>query len=567
MTARKPIVHPYARISYPDQRKGGGLERQTKADVETFAQQFGFTPSKRVLVDDGVSAWKGLNASPQHQLGQFLAEARRGLVPPGDCLLVENYDRLSRQDPWAAVGLVSELRQLGIHIGRLDRMKLLRCDSTDPGDFFEASIEFMRGNSESAVKSDRNGKAWARKRKAALETGRLLTHRLPGWLEERGGKLVLVPERVRALVQIFDLAAKGYGAARIVQKLTREKVPPFGASGKWTRAYIGLLLGDRRVLGEFQPRCRDGTPDGKLLTGYYPAAISEAQFGAAHLARGQRKQQPKGRQGKHADLFAGLLRDARDGGTYYAATRTDGGKHSRVLINTNAAEGREPCRSFPLPTFERAILSRLAELDPHEILNGGEPDETGPLAAELAGVEASIASITAEMDAHGESPTLYARLRQKEARQAELVQDLAAAREKAQHPLSETWCEAQSLLAALDAAPDEVRLRLRAALRRMVDDIWLLVVPKGRDRLCAVQVWFGPESKGHRDYLILHRPPKANGSARQEGRWWVRSLAEVARPCDLDLRRCADARKLEAVLAAMDPIAGSGSQKGSEKGG
>ena len=30
-----------------------------------------------------------------------------------------------------------------IHVGRIDRMKLLRCDSNDPGDFFEAAVELM----------------------------------------------------------------------------------------------------------------------------------------------------------------------------------------------------------------------------------------------------------------------------------------------------------------------------------------------------------------------------------------------------------------------------------------
>src|SRR5437879_144337 len=82
-----PIAHPYARISDPTQRKGGGLERQTTANLEGFCRQFGFSLSKRVWVDDGVSAFNGLNASPHHQLGQFFAEARKGLVRPGDCLL------------------------------------------------------------------------------------------------------------------------------------------------------------------------------------------------------------------------------------------------------------------------------------------------------------------------------------------------------------------------------------------------------------------------------------------------------------------------------------------------
>src|SRR5262249_61843216 len=99
-----PTAHLYARISDPTQRKGLGLERQTTADTDTFCKTFGFALGKRVWVDDGVSAFKGANASPEHQLGQFLAEARRGRVPRGDCLLLENYDRMSRQDPWAAIG-------------------------------------------------------------------------------------------------------------------------------------------------------------------------------------------------------------------------------------------------------------------------------------------------------------------------------------------------------------------------------------------------------------------------------------------------------------------------------
>src|SRR5215468_7558887 len=90
-----PEAHLYCRISTDEQRKGGGLERQTKADTTEFCLRFGFTLSKDMLVDDGVSAFKGLNATPNHQLGRFLIEAREGLIPRGDCLLVENYDRLS----------------------------------------------------------------------------------------------------------------------------------------------------------------------------------------------------------------------------------------------------------------------------------------------------------------------------------------------------------------------------------------------------------------------------------------------------------------------------------------
>jgi hypothetical protein len=549
---RNPVAHPYARISHPDQRKGGGLERQTTAALEDFCRRYGFALARRVWVDDGVSAFKGLNATPEHQLGQFLGEARKGLIPPGDCLLLENYDRLSRQDPWAAIGLVNELRQLGIHVGRLDRGKLLRCDSTDAGDFFECAIEFMRGNSESAAKSIRNGAAWARKRKAARESGAALTHRLPAWVEERGGKLKLIPDRAKLIRCIFRLSAGGYGAALIVKRLTAEGVPPIGASGRWTRSYVGLILKDRRALGEFQPRKGDGSPDGEPIQGYYPAAVTEQEFFAARAGAGSRRQKP-GRAGNRVELFSGLLRNARDGDSYYVATRTDGGKHTRVLLNANAAEGRATCWSFPLATFEAAVLGLLAEIDPHEILNGDDgPDETLALAGQLASVEAKIGELEAEL-LKGDVAALARVLRQLEEQKRDLASRLAEAREAAAHPLSEAWGECRSLLDALDAAPDpkDARLRLRSALRRIVEEIRILVIPRGRDRLAAVQFWFAGGER-QRNYLILHRPPKANGAAREEGSWEARSLADMVRPGNFDLRNPEHAADLEKALLAAD---------------
>jgi hypothetical protein len=96
-------------------------------------------------------------------------------------------------------------------------------------------------------------------------------------------------------------------------------------------------------------------------------------------------------------------------------------------------------------------------------------------------------------------------------------------------------------------------VRLRSVFRRIVDSIWLLVVKRGRDRLAAVQVWFKKDNgKAHRDYLVFHRCPRGNALCRIKGGWWVRSLASVAAPGDLDLRKKSDARQLERALAAID---------------
>src|SRR5262249_21750015 len=152
-------------------------------------------------------------------------------------------------------------------------------------------------------------------------------------------------------------------------------------------------------------------------------------------------------------------------------------------VNMRSTEGDAPCYSFPLDVFERAILSKLREVNPRELLGRDEgPDELKALENEFAAVQSAIKAIEADLDAHGESRTLYRRLREKEARQAELAKLLDAAQQKAANPLSEAWGEFRSLTDALDAAPDlhDARLRLRSALRRVVDSIWLLVVPRGQ---------------------------------------------------------------------------------------
>jgi hypothetical protein len=103
-------------------------------------------------------------------------------------------------------------------------------------------------------------------------------------------------------------------------------------------------------------------------------------------------------------------------------------------------------------------------------------------------------------------------------------------------------------MAALDAAPDpeDARLRLRAAIRRVVESVWLLVVRRGSLWLCAVQVYF--RGDGHRDYLIHYQPA---GNSRPGG-WSAHSRADLARLGDVDLRKPEDAAALQPPLETLD---------------
>jgi DNA invertase Pin-like site-specific DNA recombinase len=562
MPARDPTQHLYGRISDPKQRQGGGLDRQTSADAGAFARRFGFRTAKRIYVDDGVSAWKGLNASPDHELGRFIADARRGTVRPGDCLLIENWDRLSRQNPWASISLVNDLRELGVHVGRLDRMKLLRCDSTDIGDFLETAVELIRAHSESEMKSFRNRDRWARKRQAAREHRRPMTSRTPAWLELTEGGFREIPERAAAVRRIFALTAAGYGLSGVVKRLTEEGVAPFvverkhpppegapprkraGTSGRWTRGYVGLLLSDRRTCGEFQPRGTGRRPDGDPISDYFPRVVSEEEWNAARAAAAGRKRRGGRYDPALPNPYSRLLKNALDGSTYFVAARTHRGKCRRVLINTAGSEATAPVVSYPFEAFDRSFRALLHEVNPAEVLGtAAEPDDVTALAARQASLEARLAKLETELE--GGDPDLIASVAKAAGKVRGDLRDvtarLAEARHRAAHPLSETWGEAQVLLGAVDEATDraDAYVRLRAALRRIVDTIWMVAAARGRDRVALVQVQF-KGGDAARYFLMFYRPPWGSRHGKradvEERRAWSLTGAELGFPCDLQDR-------------------------------
>jgi DNA invertase Pin-like site-specific DNA recombinase len=554
------IAYSYIRFSTPEQLKGDSLRRQTQATAEWCERNKVALDTSLSLRDLGVSAFKGVHRTgDKHALGAFLKLANQGRIPRGSYLVIENLDRLSREDERTALRLWMDILDTGINIVQLTPETVFRHEKSDMMDIMRAIIELSRGHSESRMKSQRNGDAWEEKRGQVRSGGGILTHHLPAWVREVDGTLQLDARKAAAVRRIFELAADGRGVHLIIKTLDAESRPSIGPSGRWSRGYVGQILRDRRAVGEFQPRHASGKPAGDPIPDYFPPCVTENEWLAARAAMGARTM-PRGRVGEHVNVFSDLLHNARDGDRYYVGTRSPRGKRHRVLIARGAYDHGAACVSFPFDVFERAVLSLLREVDPHEVL-GDAPgqDEVIVLSGELAHVQAQQAAIEAEL-LKGDVATLAKAARALDQRAKELTEQLSAAKQRAAHPAGEAWGEAMSLAAVIETArdPQEARLKLRSLLRRLVSEIWVLAVPRGRDRLAAVQAFF--EGDGHRDYLILSRPPKAGRCGwRVEGGWWAKSLADVAALGPLDLRKRKDAQKLEQALAALDLDAAAGS--------
>ena len=257
---------------------------------------------------------------------------------------------------------------------------------------------------------------------------------------------------------------------------------------------------------------------------YFPPVISEDLYWQCQEAR-RKRFQGGGRTGKHVNIFQGLLRNARDGGPFVMMNAK---QRPSILFTLNAKQGLEGAvwSAFPLVPFERAIVSCLAEIKPEDVLPPTVESKALALAGELAAVEKRLLKLKALLRETDEAEELVETVRDLSAQRTRLVDALEAEKGREAAPLAEAWGAVKPLAEAMEEQgwSEDARIRLKAAVARVVDAIWLLVLPavKGQDRLAAVQLRF-KDSNQHRDYLILVRPPKGNGKATVPGGWWARS--------------------------------------------
>src|SRR5262249_7033997 len=119
---------------------------------------------------------------------------------------------------------------------------------------------------------------------------------------------------VKVVRQIFEDSAAGVGINKMAGRLNEARVPTFGSPNGWHHAYVAKILGNRAVLGEFQPHTRENgrrVPKGEPVKGYFPAIVDEGLFYRGQLAKSQRRNSGAGRKGSgYSNLFSGLAKCA-----------------------------------------------------------------------------------------------------------------------------------------------------------------------------------------------------------------------------------------------------------------
>jgi DNA invertase Pin-like site-specific DNA recombinase len=557
------IAYSYIRFSSLKQMEGDSLRRQIEM-AETYCQRQSWTLNTATYRDLGVSAWRGKNADVGN-LGEFLRAIESGAVQPGSALIVESLDRITRQGIDEGYDLIKKILKAGVLLITLlpEREFDVSATKSLSRGALEIQLILERAAEESERKSDRLGSLWKEKRRRAAANREPIASQVPAWLRLVDGKIVADESDKAIIKHIFALVAGGYGITALTKKLNADAIRVIGGGKNWARSSVANIISNRAVLGEYQPYTRyrqDGKrrPVGEPIPGYYPAMITDKEWNAAKAGlasrRGKCGRPPK----KGFNLFAHLLRDARDGGTLIMDKSRDYKGLDPVLMSYNATKGvpGSVMSSFPFLTFERAILSQLREIDPRDILSpiATREDRVPALEQQQAGIQAEIGKLKNRLQAHY-SDAVADVLERQEAEWKRLQEEKVQAQQEAAAIPEQSWKACHNLIDALDSAPDQedTKVRLRAALRRIVESIWCLFVGIGRDRLALAQVYFRGEGKGesYRSYLIVHRGATGGAVGKRPARWYADSYkamrdadglpeaVEVERDGKIVKRKCA----------------------------
>jgi DNA invertase Pin-like site-specific DNA recombinase len=202
-------AYSYLRFSTPEQMAGDSQRRQLDA-AKSYAREKGLELDEQLTFHDlGMSAFRGANAATG-KLAAFRRAVEDGRVEAGSYLLNEDFDRLSRMNPWDAMPVFQELINNGITVVTLKDREVWNRDAlrADPFLLMKSLFAMWNGHQESVKKSARVSAAWEAKRKRLRSRGdasKPYTRTCPAWLtwNDEAKAFVETPERANVVRRIF----------------------------------------------------------------------------------------------------------------------------------------------------------------------------------------------------------------------------------------------------------------------------------------------------------------------------------------------------------------------------
>lgn len=482
----------YVRYSDPSQSTGNSVARQTEMAV-AYAAKNGVELDWSYR-DDGVSAFHGHNRTVG-DLGRFMADVQSGKVEAGSHLLIEGFDRFSREDPFESLYTFLTILRAGIVLVTL----------SDGQDWSTATLmgasyrlfgvlpHMERAHSESKAKSERTLHNWKKRRESGVVVDRLTK---PAWLDVVDGEYKVIEQRGHILIRIFEEIASGIGADSVARRLNADGIAAWGRAYKesgvragrtkiWHGSYIQTLLNGRQVIGEHQHhqyRGRKRVPIGDPISGYYPVAVPLDLYYRAVSAFRSRSMDGGRKSTKLVNLFGDLARCRHCGGRMRwngTQSRARDGKSFVYLICSSNRQrtGCDHAARHRLEYIEDAVFDLVTEIrldgtadDTEAATSLAEAKHQQTVAQDRVG---RIADLLIELD----TPTMRIKFADAEKSLVETKRAVAAAEEGLalvrRRATPSRHQEAVAALRAQMAQSDDVSLRIKMAgvVRSVVDSI------------------------------------------------------------------------------------------------
>ncbi len=370
-------AYSYTRFSTAEQQFGDS-ERRQLALAESYCARNGLKLADTIS-DKGISAFHGRHRQ-SGALGRLLKRLK-----PGDALIVEDSDRLSREAPLTALTALYAAVNGGIEVHFLRTGTVVNAANfNDVSVIVPNFFGSLLANQESKKKGERVKASWAARR-AAIAKGLPARFRLPCWLEwsAEQGKVTVNEAKAAIVKRLFRLAGEGHGVLAIARLLNQEGVKPITGSKRacWNLTSLRRILLGKEAIGFYVP----GT--GEPVANYFPAVVSEAEFYAAQSRLGDAKK-IKARTASTANLFVGLAHCRRCG----AAMTTAGRLAYSKLCCQGARSGRSDCKfsGVPLRLLEKAVFELLSDKLMTALFTEQKPSRVAELQGKLAGITAEI---------------------------------------------------------------------------------------------------------------------------------------------------------------------------------
>jgi DNA invertase Pin-like site-specific DNA recombinase len=487
----------YLRFSDRKQAKGDSLRRQLEWGPLLCARKGWDLQEEFKLQDEGVSAFRGKNAT-KGALARFKDAVESGKVVAGDVLLVENLDRLSREDIEPAWEAFAYFLRKGVDVyTREPERHYVKADLNNLGTRIEVQAYMLRAYSESATKSMRGREYWKGKRAEATEKKKPIHKVLPAWLRlsKDRQQIEVIPEAEKAIKLIYKWAGEGLGLNAITARLNEEGIKPIGNNIRrtvlktsWRRSYVAKLLQEKTVVGEFQPHVlNDGkrVPQGDPIPDYFPQVISEEEWYRVRQAVRNRGKElgPKGVG--IASLFTGLIHDARDGQKMHLVYAGSSRKNNTRTVLSYGTRNGEPGSMrlpFPYDAVEKAFLRLVRELKVSDLSSDNlekQEQEMATVAGKLKELEEKISAVQERAMKEKGIDALFGLLERLDKERKETAAELERLKTAAGNQRPAVLEDAQSLIDLLEQVEGEelisLRTKVKARIKQLISEVWMLV--------------------------------------------------------------------------------------------